>query len=204
MTDGAAAPEWHSELNARERRFVEEYLVDLNGKQAAIRSGLSKKTATHAASRLLAKPSVRRAVGKLFDSIGISSIRILEEQARIAFANVVDYVQIVEDKNGDQSVVITPTDQLSREQLAAVSEISETVNEAGFRVIKVKFCDKQAALAFLGKVARLGVERVEVTGKNGGPVQIEDSKALLEQMIEGMAKKAAAEDKPKEPNDEKS
>ena len=43
-------------LTAKQARFVEEYLVDLNGTQAAIRAGYSPKTAAATASRLLRKP----------------------------------------------------------------------------------------------------------------------------------------------------
>lgn len=49
-------------LNPKRQRFVEEYLVDLNGTQAAIRAGYSKKTANEQASRLLATVSVQEAI----------------------------------------------------------------------------------------------------------------------------------------------
>lgn len=45
-------------LTDRQARFVDEYLIDLNGKQAAIRSGYSEKAAAHIAVRLLANPLV--------------------------------------------------------------------------------------------------------------------------------------------------
>lgn len=198
MTD-EAKPDWHEGLTDKERRFVEEYLIDLNGKQAAIRAGYSVKSAKVLASTVMAKHIVRKAIERLFDDRGISRIRILEEVALIAFANVDDYVKIVSDKSGRKTVKITASNDLDREQLAALAEISETVNEAGVRVIKVKPYDKQAALAFLGKVARLTVDRTEVSGPNGGPVQVEDAKAHLENLIEGIAKKAAGETPPEGP-----
>ena len=49
-------------LNPRQQRFVEEYLVDLNGTQAAIRAGYSARTANEQAARLLANVSVRSAI----------------------------------------------------------------------------------------------------------------------------------------------
>ena len=45
-------------LTPRQRRFVNEYLVALNGTQAAIRAGYSKRTAHVAASRLLKNVNV--------------------------------------------------------------------------------------------------------------------------------------------------
>ncbi|NLC24712.1 MAG: terminase small subunit [Oxalobacter sp.] len=50
-------------LNPRQARFVSEYLVDLNGTQAAIRAGYSERSAKQTASRLLGEAAVRAAVG---------------------------------------------------------------------------------------------------------------------------------------------
>lgn len=49
-------------LSAKRQRFVDEYLIDLNGTQAAIRAGYSAKTANEQAARLLANVSVKQAV----------------------------------------------------------------------------------------------------------------------------------------------
>src|SRR5713226_4060714 len=49
-------------LRARERRFVEEYLVDLKGEAAAIRAGYSPKTAKVQASQTLTRLNVQAAV----------------------------------------------------------------------------------------------------------------------------------------------
>lgn len=50
------------ELTNKQQRFVEEYLVDANGTQAAIRAGYSVKTANEQASGLLAKANIAEAV----------------------------------------------------------------------------------------------------------------------------------------------
>ena len=49
-------------LTPKQQRFVEEYLIDLNATQAAIRAGYSEKTANEQASRLLANVNVSAAV----------------------------------------------------------------------------------------------------------------------------------------------
>jgi phage terminase small subunit len=49
-------------LNAKQQRFVEEYLVDLNGSKAAIRAGYSKNTSRQIATELLSKPHISEAV----------------------------------------------------------------------------------------------------------------------------------------------
>jgi phage terminase small subunit len=54
-------------LQAKQQLFVDEYLKDLNGKQAAIRAGYSPKTAEVQASRLLSVAKVREAVQAAMD-----------------------------------------------------------------------------------------------------------------------------------------
>ncbi|MCZ4065468.1 terminase small subunit [Oxalobacter aliiformigenes] len=49
-------------LNDRQRRFVDEYLVDLNATQAAIRAGYSKKTAGRIAGQILKKLEIQQAI----------------------------------------------------------------------------------------------------------------------------------------------
>ena len=51
-------------MTPKQSRFVEEYLIDLNATQAAVRAGYSKKTARAIASENLAKPNIQEAVAK--------------------------------------------------------------------------------------------------------------------------------------------
>lgn len=51
-------------LTAKQQRFVDEYLIDLNATQAAIRAGYSEKTVEQQASRLLRNVKVRAVVEK--------------------------------------------------------------------------------------------------------------------------------------------
>ncbi len=53
-----------SDLTPKQAGFVEEYLIDLNATQAAIRAGYSKKTANEQGAQLLAKLSIRQAVAE--------------------------------------------------------------------------------------------------------------------------------------------
>lgn len=51
-----------AKLTAKQRRFVDEYLVDLNATQAAIRAGYSQKTAGSVGFENLRKPEIQKAV----------------------------------------------------------------------------------------------------------------------------------------------
>lgn len=51
-------------LNNKQSQFVKEYVIDFNGKQAAIRAGYSARSAEVTASRLLSNAKVKAAVEK--------------------------------------------------------------------------------------------------------------------------------------------
>lgn len=78
-------------LTAKQQRFVDEYLVDLNGTQAAIRTGYSAKTANVIASELLTKPNIVFALDKARKSLQqrteITQEMVLERWWKIATAN---------------------------------------------------------------------------------------------------------------------
>lgn len=57
------------EINPKQERFLQEYLIDLNGTQAAIRAGYSAHTANEQASALLAKPNLKSRLKELSQSV---------------------------------------------------------------------------------------------------------------------------------------
>lgn len=89
-------------LTDKQKRFCEEYLIDLNATQAAIRAGYSPKTAEQTASRLLRNVKVQEYIAKrqkeLSRSTEITQERVIKELALIAFSNNADYAHVVEKK----------------------------------------------------------------------------------------------------------
>lgn len=75
-------------LNPKRQRFVEEYLVDFNGTQAAIRAGYAPKAAKVQAAQLLTIPNVRAAVeagrAKAAESCGWDEQRVIDLLGEIA------------------------------------------------------------------------------------------------------------------------
>lgn len=84
-------------LDPRHQRFVQEYLVDLNGTQAAIRAGYSARTANEQAAQLLAKLSIQAAIEesqkKLQVKLEINAERVVQKLATIAMADPRELVQ---------------------------------------------------------------------------------------------------------------
>lgn len=133
-------------LTDKQRRFCEEYLIDLNAKQAAIRAGYSEKTAAAQAARLLIKVNVQSHISKLQERQSkrteITADRVLEELAAIAFSDRSHFSQV----NNKQHVIFTPTEKLSESERRSIASIIEGKNG-----IEVKSYDKLRALELIGK-----------------------------------------------------
>ena len=116
-------------LTPRQSRFVEEYLIDLNGKQAAIRAGYSAKTAEVRASQLLTIAKIQVALGAAMRpqsrNTKVTPDRVLAELAKIGFANMRDYWP----KEGEK----IDLHRLDQDLTAAVQEITidETIDPSG-------------------------------------------------------------------------
>ena len=154
---GFAFPGTAMAINPKQQRFVDEYLVDLNATQAAIRAGYSKATAYSQGQRLLKHAEVGAEVAKrrqkVADKLEVTAERVVQELARIGFANMADYMRSTPD--GDPYLDFSG---LTRDQAAALSEVTvedfrDGRGEDGRDVRRVKFKlhDKRAALVDLGK-----------------------------------------------------
>lgn len=156
-------------LTPKQKRFVEEYLIDLNATQAAIRAGYSEKTARKIGNENLTKPDIQSVIQEKIQErekrTEVTSDRVVQELAKIAFADLKDFVTW--DENG---VMIIDSDQVDGTVLA---EISETTNIQTFpnggeseRIQKkVKPYDKMKALEMLGKHLGMLTDKVEVSGE---------------------------------------
>lgn len=82
-------------LVPRQRLFADQYLIDLNGKEAAIRAGYGAKDAASRAAKLLRRAEIKAAIRAAMDAravrTGIAADRVLDEYAAIAFANMRDF-----------------------------------------------------------------------------------------------------------------
>lgn len=159
-------------LNDKQRRFVGEYLIDLNATQAAIRAGYSEKTAGQQAFDLLKKPEIQESISSSMkareDRTEITQDRVLRELAKIGFADIRKAVKwgadlpVVNNETGEllmvNGVALIPSEQLDDDTAAAVSEISQTAQG-----IKIKMHDKKGALVDIGKHLGMFVERVNAT-----------------------------------------
>jgi len=161
-------------LTPKQAMFVQEYLVDLNGTQAAIRAGYSEDTAKQIATENLAKPYLKKAIDEAIEARSartkITQDRVLQEYARIAFVDPRKFY----DEDGN----VLSIDSLDEDTARAVGafESSAIVTDDGTKGIatnKIKFIDKKGALDSLGKHLGMFVEKVQHAGAGGGPLVVQ-------------------------------
>ena len=74
-------------MNARQMRFCDEYLIDCNATQAAIRAGYSKKTARVIATRLLANVAIKTRIDEQLEQL--RSKKVADAQEVVEFLTAV-------------------------------------------------------------------------------------------------------------------
>lgn len=161
-------------MTKKQKRFIEEYLIDLNATQAAIRAGYSPKTAKDIGCENLAKPNISDAIDKAMAErsrrTGINQDRILLELARIGLAKITD---VVDPDTGK----LLPN--ASEDDLACIQSIKIKPNEFGTER-GVKLYDKKSALVDLGKHLGMFKDKVELSGS------LETEKTKLDDLIQQM------------------
>jgi phage terminase small subunit len=149
MADDPGADGSRPLVSPRRRRFVEEYLVDLNATQAAIRAGYAPRSAAKRGAILLGDPQIREAVAAAIhqrsERTGITQDQVLREYARLAFSDL-RQVAIW----GPDGLRVLPSAALDDDSSAALAEVHETRTSAG-GTVRVKLHEKKGALDALAR-----------------------------------------------------
>lgn len=160
-------------LTEKQQCFVDEYLIDLNATQAAIRAGYSVKTADTIGCENLTKPNIQRAIAEHMAErsrrTGVNQDRVVLELAKIAFVRMTDIV----DSNGRIK------QDASADDLSCIESIKykESDNEFGGSVEReVKIASKMKALELLGKHLGMWNDKLDVNVT--APIVISGADAL--------------------------
>lgn len=166
-------------LTPKMKMFCEEYIVDLNATQAAIRAGYSEKTAKSIGQENLTKPDIQEYIQQLMNERSkrteITADRVLQEYAKLGFSNITDFLKVEEAEmvvdyvgEGDskrpiiqkfQQVRIFETDNIQRDKLDAIAEIKQTKEG-----IALKLHDKKGALDSIARHLGMFKDKVEHSG----------------------------------------
>ena len=141
-------------LTAKQEKFCNEYLIDLNATQAAIRAGYSHKTANRIAAENLSKPVIASYIQqqrqKTAEKAEITRDKIVNEYAKLAFFDIRKVLTI---DGGLKDT--TEWDDDSAAAIAGLESFDEKEPDSGMvlgTVRKIKISDKRAALDSLCKV----------------------------------------------------
>lgn len=140
-------------LTAKQAAFAQEYLIDLNATQAAIRAGYSAKTASACAARLLTNVNVASAIAKA------------QEQRSQRTEITADYVLKGLQEIAERCLQRAPVMAGRGEDRAQVTD------DEGRGVWEFDATGANKAFELLGKHLQLFTDKVQLTGKDGGPVE---------------------------------
>lgn len=159
-----------AKLTAKQKRFIEEYLFDLNATQAAIRAGYSVDSAYSIGNENLKKPEIKSSIDKAIAErsrrTGINTDRVLRELGKIAFINPADVINL------DTATV---KEEATREDTACIQSIKiKTIptEDGDITEREIKTYDKLKALELCGKHLGMWTERIDLNASMG--VQIVD------------------------------
>jgi len=140
--------------------FVDEYLIDLNATQAAIRAGYSVKTASEQASRLLANVKVQTKIAKAMAErsrrTGVNQDRVVLELAKMAFVNANDLIDPESAKVREGA---------TEDDLACIQSVKVKTSytpSGGSVEREIKLNDKMKALELLGKHLGMWNDKIDM------------------------------------------
>lgn len=181
-----------SGLTEKQKRFADEYLIDLNATQAAIRAGYSKKTAGQIGEQNLKKLQIQGYIQsgreKLQNKLEITQEKVLSELAKIGFASITDYleyktdIRVIDHKADgkpihDWAVLVNAKDSAEVDG-SPIQEVS--LSKDG--TFKFKLYSKLDALEKLGR-------HLNLFGENQRPAwQDEEDDELFKSVAEAMRK----------------
>lgn len=150
-------------LTPKQELFINEYLIDLNATQAAIRAGYSEKTAQEIGAENLSKPMIQAAIqkaqAKTAKKLEITRDMIADEYRKLAFSDMRKFSKWTPD-----GVTLIDSKELDDDSAACVAEVSQTVTKDGGS-IKFKLHDKKGALDSLSKMLGFVIDKTELEGQ---------------------------------------
>lgn len=166
-------------LLPRQQRFVEEYLVDLNATQAAVRAGYSAKTASVIGAENLAKPNIQKAIQARQEELKIKT-EITQDWVLRRYAMIagVDKRQFFYDDGS-----LKPVSEWTEEMAAAVGSFDavESGGGEGVPVVlkRLKFLDGKAALDSMARHLGMFKDKVEVSVDESLAERLERARSRL-------------------------
>lgn len=166
-------------LTDKQQLFVQHYLSCLNGAEAARRAGYAASGARQEAYRLLTNADIRALIDARMAELVMPADEVLFRLSEQASGSMADFMSLK-----GRGVGLDLKKAALADKLHLVKKYSKTKQG-----VSVELYDAHAAQALLGKYHGLFVDRQEITGKGGGPVEIADARnqlaTILSRALEG-------------------
>ncbi len=175
-------------LTDKQRAFTLEYPIDFNATRAAIRAGYSKKGARVRGSELLANRNIQEKIDEEFAKRSLRLDEILFRLTEQATTSIGEFITINPDGDRisfDPDVIKEMGHLVKRIKANTTVRYTEKGDQLEYTSLDLTLHDGQRALELLGKHRGMAPRRIELTGKDGGPIEIDhaaaarDSLALL-------------------------
>ena len=153
--------------------FVNEYLIDFNATQAALRAGYSPRTAYSIGNENLKKPEIKAAIERRIDERAMTADEVVGRLSDMARADPGDFMDI---ESMSFSLALRKAKEKGLTHLIKKVKQRTTIthkkdgDEEENHYIEIELHDSQSALDKLGKVHKLFVDRKEISGKGGGEI----------------------------------
>ena len=167
------------QITDRMKKFVDEYLIDFNATQAAIRAGYSPDTANEQGSQLLARPDIRELVAEgqkeVMERTQTFQDNAVDELKIVGFSDLADFLTVKADGIVEQK----PFNELTKAQTKCIKKIKQTVRSSHSAdgtilhqtaVIEIELHDKLRALELLGR--HLGMFNDSIRLKSEEPLPL--------------------------------
>jgi len=166
-----------AKLTEKQKTFCDEYLIDLNATQAAIRAGYSPDSAKEIGCENLTKPNIRAYIDKEIANrskrTGINQDRVIRELARIAFVNANDVI------NMNEATLKADATEDDTATIASVKVKTIPTKEGEGVEREIKLADKLKALELLGKHLGMFKDNININANVNSTKKLD---SILEQL----------------------
>lgn len=172
-------------LTNKQKRFIDEYLVDINATQAAIRTGYSKRSAAAIGNENLLKPAIADEIKRRIKEMGMPAEEVILRLGDMARGDLADLMDVTTsgftiklmDKDERGNLIVSPKTKLIKKIKQKVTTYLSKKEDGEDREIietELELYSAQEALNLLGKHHKLFTDNVQINVGKAIKVRLTD------------------------------
>lgn len=152
-------------LTKKQKAFIEFYLQEWNATQAALKAGYSERSAASIGNENLLKPEIDHEIQRRLSEMSMSADEVILAIGEIGRASIEDFIDIDDETGRLKNINFGKAKKAGK--LHLIKSITPTANG-----LKIELHDRMRALELIGKHHKLFVDRAEISGDDGQPIQV--------------------------------